>query len=312
MPSPSLPVPKKAAAPASSPKAPRVIAREQLAHVGYDTGVFPTMLGTPGPRLVLAVLDSLPAFSELEVDEVRDVDDEALAGIGVVRPPSVWLVTPAGACPATLKDGYVGYYAEGPEAYEVGFHLVPCAADFGPLAVVAELPPHELRWVPAEVELDDRVEPSAWEHPLRDAFVELGLGTHQDDAGTPAPARWARIMAVPGTPLRQLFAIDHWPAEEACDEHEVVSSGLVMMGDEGPAWLLPPEDLGWGGGEAQLVGALVQGEVPLVVVQRVRFQAGLGLRDRDGGYQWFELDTGRYHDEDVAYAGYSVRQYCGP
>lgn len=307
-------MPTVVAAPAPPPRAqPWVLAPPQLAYVADASGVFPSMLGTPGPRLVLAVLDDPPPFAEPDEPGVFDVDDETLAELGAARPRAVWMVTPKGACQATVGDGYVGHYAEGLPAYEVGYRLAPCGAGFGPLAVLADELPPELRWVAATVELDDEVDPETWEHPLRDAFVGLGLGTSLDDAGRPAPARWARIVGVEGTPLRQLVAVDHWPAEEACDEQEVVANATALGGggDE-LRWLSPPDDLAWGGGQAQLAGAIVDGDVPVVVVHTVRFQAGVGVRDAAGEYQWLELPTGRYHDEDVAFSGYSVRQYCGP
>lgn len=309
----SLPTaPPKAPAASRASSGPVVLARDQLAYVADASGVFPSMLGTPGPRLVLAVLDEPPPLVEPDALGVHEVADEALAELGLPRPPAVWLVTPGGACQAELGGGYVGHYAEGPPAYELGYLLQPCAAGFGPLAVLADDVPARLRWIAATVQLDEPVDLPAWTHPLRAAFHELGLGASVDDAGRPAPVRRARILAVEGTPLYQLVAVDHWPAEEACDEQEVVTLGTALVDDEGLRWLVPPEAFAWDPDQAQLEGALVDGGVAVVSVHAVRFQAGLAIRDAAGDHQWIELDTGRYHDEDVAYSGYSVRQYCGP
>src|SRR5690606_16768040 len=75
----------------TQPRAPRArtepwqLAPEQLAHVADAGGAFPSMLGTPGPRLVLAVLDEPPSFAEPDALGVHDVDDEALAEAGLAR-----------------------------------------------------------------------------------------------------------------------------------------------------------------------------------------------------------------------------------
>jgi hypothetical protein len=310
--------PQPSRRPAMAPATPRsrpspiVLAPAELAYVADAGGGFPSMLSTPGPRLVLAVLDEPPAFVDAEAEGVQDVADEALATIGVARPSAVWLPTPSGTCRAALGSGYVGHYAEGVVAYEVGYHLKPCAPVFGPIGVLADDAPPELRWVAATVELDEQVELDAWAHPMREAFLELGLGTHVDEAGAPAPVRAARISTVEGTSLRQLVAVDHWPAPEPCNEVEAVTIGTGLWDGTALRWLPTPEPTPWEPHEPQLVGALVDGRVPVVVVYTVRFQAMVGTRDAAGEYRWSEISTGRYHDEDVAFSGYSRRQHCGP
>lgn len=321
----SLPTPAAVAPKAEGPRPEAVVlAPEQLAFVTDAAGGFPSMLSTPIPRLVLAVLEEPPPFAKattaddtdddagLELDQVIEVDDEVLAQHGLARPPVVWLVTPDGACQATLGVGYVGHYAEGMAAWEVGYLLAPCASVFAPLAVLVEDVPRRLRWGAAEAELGGEVDLATWQHPLRERFLELGLGEARNEAGEPAPQRRVQVDTVSGTPLRQLIAVDYWPAEDACDEEEAVTIRSGLWDGRALQWLSPPETSDPSPRDPELVGALVDGDVPVAVAYTVEFQLHVALRRATSEYQWLELVTGSYHDEDVAFSGYSVRQYCGP
>lgn len=282
------------------------------------TSRFPTNLYDIGPRVVRTLTDEVELTGDdLDDGEHRVVSDEWLAEHDVARPDTVWMFGSAGPCQATLGEGYVGYYAEGPETYELGFLVEPCTKNASPIAMLGPQPPQALRWVPAEVVATHeaaRADWLSWEHPVRNVALERGIGERTVFDLPPAPVLYAQLSAVPGSALHQLITVDYWPDEHECGDLDVVQLDTGLWDGKAPTmrWIEPGEQFDLTMVQTQLIGAVLDGTVPVAIVHDVAYDLGLATRTATGTYDWALIETGWYHDEVLVGAGFHVADVCGP
>ena len=297
---------------------PAALSDEDFLYVSQKDGDFPSV-GSEQPRLILyfdhereiKFPDELgEAF--MEEGELRRLDAATAAKLKLTPPGQVWLFGESGPCKAKLGSAYAYPYTDGMPAIEVGYLLEPCADKFAPLAYVgAEAP--KAQWESAGLDVSEELgkDWKKWAHPKREAFAALGAFDWTPDEDEKRRPR-LHLRSLEAGAAGEVAYAWHWPGD-ACEESESIGRAVGLWSG-GKFSALP--DLSEYSGAGELMGALMLGELTLVIVVKDRFQLYFsrwrGPGDGDYG-AWVERRTGEYHDEEVAYAGWSVLEsYCGP
>lgn len=288
-----------------------------LAYVASTDGPFPSMSDKAGPRVVLQVEQEFDhAGREALANQLLDtpggfarLDDATVAQVELAAAPSVWLFGEAGPCAAKLGSAYALAYNEGPLVLELGYLLEPCTEPFAPVAVLDQ-PPPAAHWIEATTTTSEKVvgDWSTWKHDKREAFEAIGAFAWTPSDGEHQPELHVRVREAGPTSVELGYAW-RWPGP-ACEESEQVQIEIGLWADE-HFTPLPPLDEYERAGE--LVGVLALDEQPIVLVGIAKFQMYTAVRTDAGFDAWTYQSTGGYHDEETAYAGWSVLEdYCGP
>ena len=306
-PEPEAKVPEKPPLPAET--IPIELEAERFAFVAYDDGPFPNVAPAQWPRVVVSIDN--PEGEDAKLAERLTADDRGWeahqdpATIGLPPPPTIWMFGAEGACQAKVGPAYVSAYEDAYLTLERGFRIEPCTKTFAPVAFLGpEAPP--MRWRVATNEYYETVEPATWDHPVRATLMARGLA--QWDADAPPPDEIIVRIRKAGA-IAELGYAQHWPNEDDCAEDQAIDQTVGFW--DGAAFE-PLPSVNEYAGSPELVGVLELDGKPRVAIGDLSFQLQLGvLEGRD--VTWTELPTGDYHDEDVAYWGWSVLDgYCGP
>ena len=247
-------------------------------------------------------------FTNALADGDRSVPlDPALEQRHHLRPEDdVWLIGPEGPCKTALGPGHATAVTEsGYAVLEVHYEVRRCTDAPSPVAYVGSEPP-PVTWVPVAQDFHDLLEePDAWQHPKRAALVKMGLLEWDADAGVPDVV----VRIHEAGDVVELGYAHHWPAD-TCEEEE--ESVWLELGEWRDDHLEPLPEFEHPYAGVELVGALQGPKGLWAVVADSQFQLQLGF-DSAAGWSWTELSTGVYHDEDIAFWGWSVLEnYCGP
>lgn len=238
-----------------------------------------------------------------ESGEVVTLTPALVQQLDLETPKAVWLFGEDGPCRATLRDAYAVVQYEIEPILERGFFLEACTDDYAPVGWVGEQPP-DLRWHHASFEFDEIVEnPDAMEHPAREQLVELGLLDNIDPDTKKKAVTHVRILMA--GPVTEFGVMQHWPHPEDCEEMESGAVRTALWDGTGvPQWL----DAGDRFSSPELMGTLTLDGSVAAIVYDERFQMYVQTST-----DYLEFLTGDYHDEDVAFWGWSVLEgYCGP
>lgn len=248
------------------------------------------------------------AFTEQLADGDHTVPlDPALEAEHAFRPSQdVWLFGADGPCKTELGPGFA--WAETESGYltlKIGYEVERCTKAPSPIVYLGDEPP-PVKWTPIEQTAYEMLEdPQTWQHPKRAALEKLGLLEWDAEDGDPDIV----VRIHEAGDIVELGYAHHWPAD-TCEEEE---QGIYLevgrwVGDHVeplPAYEHPYAHV-------ELVGALYGPNGMWAVVADSQFQLQLGYSS-EAGWSWTELQTGVYHDEDIAYWGWSVLEnYCGP
>lgn len=293
------------------PSKPVTVALEvdKLVLVTMEDGPFPSPAPLDVPRVVISIENPEGEAADhaerlVGNDDGYELHDDP-ASIGLPSKPRVWLFGAAGVCEAKVGKAYATAYDDPYLTLERGFVVEPCVDSFAPLAYVGPAAP-ALRWRAAKSVFFDAVEdPAKWEHATKPVLVANGLTEWEPDA---VPAEVFVRVREAGK-VWEIGYAHHWPHDESCEEEQAIDLRTGLWDGETFEELA---EVGPFGRRSELVGVLdLEGE-PAVVVADERYQLQLGLVN-GRKVVWKEVRTGDYHDEDVAYWGWSVLDgYCGP
>lgn len=289
---------------------------DAFVYLAAKDGPFPSIVD--GTRAVLVVDSELAdealaryAGGLVEADSLTLLEGAGPSELGLpalTKNTKVWMFGPEGPCTAKVLQGYALAYEEINLTLEAGYMLEACAELHAPVVYIGAEPP-QARWVGAEASVDTGLgEPKdaeGWEHPWRPALAEAGLFDWEPSTDEPDPPSLFVRVREAGPVVEMGYAL-HFPGA-ACEEYEQVHLDVGLSPGPGRFQTIESDQT-----QIELVGALLVGDDPLVVVGDSRFQLQLGVF-AGGKLEWSERLTGDYHDEDTASWGWSVLEtYCGP
>lgn len=296
---------------ASEPSASEVVPIEadRFAFVAMEDGPFPNAAPLRTTRVVVSIESpegEAAEDAERLLSDSRGVERHDEPGaIGLATTPRVWMFGKAGPCEAKVGKAYVAAYDDPYLTLERGFEIESCAEDFAPLAYLGDAAP-PLSWrVPTTVYYDTVADPTEWEHATKPVLMANGLAEWEPDA----PPAEISVRVHEAGKVWEIGYAHLWPHEEACEEEEGVDLRIGLWDGKRFDELSPVSRFA---GNSELIGVLeLDGDAAAVIADE-RYQLQLGLLDGPT-IAWSEVRTGDYHDEDVAYWGWSVLEgYCGP
>lgn len=281
---------------------------KSLGYVARPSGPFPNPGEIETTRLVVSIRedldDQLLHYTDtlLEGDRVIDVAPADRKLLGLSTKPNVWLFGHSAPCKAKVGKPYAQAHDEGSVALEVGYRLKPCGKNPAPIAHLGDTPP-DLRWKTAKVELSERVDLTQWKHPARQTLEGWGLAEWEGKT----PTVYARIARAHNA--HELGYAHYLPGTDECGSEEESTVVRIALWSGKTFSELPAVEEALGG-EA-LVGELTFEDATIAVVATLRYQMYVWVAAMPT--TWTEFRTGSYHDEDVAYSGWSVLQNpCEP
>lgn len=288
---------------------PAAIEVEKFAFLARDHSPFPRAAPIRKPHVLMSIDNPEGETAELAERLVASDDGYELhddpSAVGLSSKPKVWMFGPAGPCEAKVGKAYVAAYDDPYLTLERGWVIEECVERPAPLVYVGPAAP-SLRWREVDSVFFDEVEdPAKWEHATKPVLVANGLTEWEPDA---VPGG-VFIRVREAGKVWEIGYAHHWPHDEACAEEQAIDLRIGLW--DGESFEEFPAVSRFAG-SSELVGVLELDGEPVVVVADDHFQLQLG-RVTGRKVTWKELRTGDYHDEDVAYWGWSVLDgYCGP
>lgn len=300
---------------------------------GRDTGL-PQQVDKGGLAWVAQIMPVEAAPAELievlvgfgfgEDDSSLDphpLDPALLASLELAPPHStIWLVDDEGVCEARLAAPIVAIYTEVDPTLELSWRLEGCDPDraWAPIGLFTLAPPEQLRYVEAQLERSEAIEPARVEGRaatlVRENAAEI-VEASKEASEPPPDEWWIRELAIPDTDIAQVQFAGLWRDHPARGEDYDDCSETATITRWTADWAEPEfspfdanEDADYGWDESELVGAFVIGRKAKWLVYTVQLQALLVGPSRAPEL----IVTGDYHDEVVAFAGWSPAASCEP
>lgn len=279
----------------------------KLQYLASEGGDFHSNIEDKGPRLATITYpdgDVANAFAEQhEGSGTVMLSPEQIKTLGLKKPKAVWMFGPEGPCKAKPKRAYATVVFEASTVIETGFFLKGCTSDYAPVAYVGKKPP-PAKWNGATRTMDDIVKnPKAFKHPARKQLVELGLLDNRHSETNKTAVTHVRITEA--GPVTEFGVMQHWPHPEDCEEEQSGGVTPALWDHKSPPqWLRVGDEYQ----DPELVGTLtLDGKVAAIIFEE---SFNMYIQTQSA---YTEVLTGDYHDEDVAYWGWSVLDgYCGP
>lgn len=279
----------------------------KLMYLPSEDGPFTSFIEEKGPRLARVFYPNGEvenAFgNEHETSGTVMLTAKQVTDLKVEKPKAVWMFGSDGPCRAKIKKPYATVMYDAGMVIETGFFLEACTTDYAPVAYVGKKPP-PAKWHSATPSFDEIVKkPKSFKHPGRKLLVDLGLLDTRHTETKKKAVTHVRIREA--GPVTEFGVMQHWPHPEDCEEE--ASGGVVpaLWDHKSPPQRLDPGDEY---DQPELVGSLtLDGKVAAIIYDE---SFNMYVQTKNA---YTEVLTGDYHDEDVAYWGWSVLDgYCGP